>query len=164
MTASDYQILAEAKLKRHFADVRTEWSGVKDANDAFYVPRVDIAVGPFSTTRGRDSKIPQTRIVPDKLCALFEHLPSNKNPCCLLAIEVVYNGSYKHVLGDFLNTSALGLYGLVIGLDTQMSKIKRIHEYLKALADLEKLPWLFQNVVALNTEDFDKLFGGADKQ
>lgn len=170
MTASDYQRLAEAKLKRHFADVRTEWSIGKDANDAFmrdvnrYAPRVDIAVGPFNTTRGKDSKIPKTPLVPDKLCDLFEHLPPNKNPRCLLAIEVIYSGSSKHVLGDILNAGALGLYGLVIGLDTQMPKIRRIHRYLRMLADLEKLPWLFQNVVAISAVDFDGIIGGADTQ
>jgi hypothetical protein len=35
MNASDYQLVAEAKLKQHFADVRHEWSVVKDASDAF---------------------------------------------------------------------------------------------------------------------------------
>jgi hypothetical protein len=128
-----------------------------------YAPRVDIAVGPFNITRGRNSKIPKTPIVPDKLRALFKDLDPNKNPRCLLAIEVIYSGSSKHVLGDILNASALGLYGLVIGLDTQMPKIRRIHEYLKTLADLEKIPWLFQNVVAISTAEFDDLLGAADK-
>lgn len=59
MTDSEYQRLAEAKLKRHFADVRSEWSIGKDANDAFmhdvnrYAPRVDISVGPFNSTQER---------------------------------------------------------------------------------------------------------------
>ncbi len=170
MSASDYQRLAEARLKRHFADVQTEWSIGKDANDAFmrdvnrYAPRVDIAVGPFNTTRGKDSKITKSLLVPDKLRDLFKDLPPNKNPRCLLAIEVIYSGSSKHVLGDILNAGALGLHGLVIGSDTQMRKIRRIHQYLKMLADLEKLPWLFQNVVAMSTADFDDILGGADKQ
>jgi hypothetical protein len=55
-------------------------------------------------------------------------------------------------------------YGLVIGLDTQMPKIRRIHRYLRMLAELEKLPWLFQNVAAISTADFDGIIGGADAQ
>ena len=56
--AIDYQRLIQPALERHFADVRLEWSVVKGATDAFardinrYGPRVDIAVGPFNTTRG----------------------------------------------------------------------------------------------------------------
>jgi hypothetical protein len=34
MHASEYQRLAEARLKRHFDDVRLEWSVVKAATDA----------------------------------------------------------------------------------------------------------------------------------
>lgn len=77
---------------------------------------------------------------------------------------MIYSGSSKHVLGDILNAGSLGLYGLVIGLDTQMLKIRRIHRYLRMLADLEKLPWLFQNVVAVSTADFDDIIGDADAQ
>jgi hypothetical protein len=39
-----------------------------------------------------------------------------------------------------------------------MPKIRRIGLYLEMLAQLEKLPWLFRNVVALSTVEFDALF------
>jgi hypothetical protein len=32
------------------------------------------------------------------------------------------------------------------------------------LAELEKLPWLFQNVAAISTADFDGIIAGADAQ
>ena len=57
MRASEYQRLAEARLKRHFDDVRVEWSVVKAATDALqrdihrYAPRVDIAIGPLQRLR-----------------------------------------------------------------------------------------------------------------
>jgi hypothetical protein len=156
MNASDYQLVAEAKLKQHFADVRHEWSVVKDASDAFapdlrrYAPRVDAAVGPFSTSRGKNPGIREAlENVPSQLRARFDDRPSNPNPRCLLAIEVIYSGSSKHVLGDILNAGALGLYGLVVGQDTQMPKIRRIHRYLEMLGELENPPWLFRNVDVL---------------
>lgn len=60
-------------------------------------------------------------------------------------------------MGDMLNAAALGLYGVVIGQDTQMAKIRRIQSYLETLAGLQKLPWLFRNVIALGTSEFDAL-------
>ena len=163
MTANDYQRSTEAVLRRHFADVRLEWSVVKEAADALaadinrYAPRVDIAVGPFNTTPGRDPRI-SPELLPEQIRPLFADRPPNPNPRCLLAIEVIYSGSSKHILGDMLNAGALGLYGLVVGRHSLMPKIRRIGLYLEVLAQLEKLPWLFRNVVALSTVEFDALF------
>lgn len=61
------------------------------------------------------------------------------------------------MMGDTLNAGALGLYGLVIGAAVHVPKIRRISEYLQALAELEKLPSLFRNVVALSTDEFEAL-------
>jgi hypothetical protein len=162
MRASDYQLTAEALLRRHFVDVRREWSVVKEATDALavdvdrYAPRVDIAIGPFNTRPGADPRI-NDKLLPRCLQELFDGRPPNRNPRCLLAIEVVYSGSSKHIMGDTLNAGALGLYGLVIGADASMPKIRRIGVYLDVLADLEKLPSLFRNVVALSTGEFEAL-------
>ena len=164
MLASEYQRLAEARLKRHFDDVRVEWSVVRDASDAQqrdirrYAPRVDIAVGPFNTTPGPDSAIDE-RLLPRRLRQVFSQRPRNPNPRCLLAIEVVFSGSSKHIMGDTLNAGALGLYGLVIGTEARMEKIQRIGKYLEVLADLEKLPPMFRNVVSLSTSEFEDHFG-----
>jgi hypothetical protein len=38
-----------------------------------------------------------------------------------------------------------------------MPKIQRILRYLEILADLDNVPWLFRNVVALSTGQFDAL-------
>lgn len=122
-----------------------------------YAPRVDIAVGPFNTTPGRDPEI-TSELLPKRVRALFNGDHENRNPRCLLAIEVCFSGSSKHVLGDILNAGALGLYGLVVGREENMAKIRRNFEYLRALAELEKLPWLFRNVAALSADEFDTLF------
>jgi hypothetical protein len=162
MIASDYQRATETALKRYFADVRLEWSVVKDATDALaadlnrYAPRVDIAVGPFNTTPGPDTNICET-LLPSQLRELFADRPPNRNPRCLLAIEVIFSGTSKHIMGDMLNASSLGLYGLIVGRDTQMPKIRRIGSYLELLVQLEKQPPLFHNVVALGSSEFNAL-------
>ena len=162
MNASDYQRATEPALKRYFADVRLEWPVVKGATDALtadlnrYAPRVDIAVGPFNTTPGPDPNICET-LLPPQLRELFADRAPNPNPRCLLAIEVIFSGTSKHIMGDMLNASSLGLYGLVVGRDTQMPKVRRIGSYLDLLVQLEKQRLLFDNVVALGTSEFDAL-------
>jgi hypothetical protein len=162
MTASDYQRVAELRLRRQFDDVRLEWSVVKGATDVVrasidrYSPRVDIAIGPFNTTPGPDPSINE-ELLPRKFRRRLNSLPPNPNPRCLLAVEVVFSGSSKHVMGDTLNAGAHGLYGLVVGNERMMPKIRRIGSYLNLLADLEKLPPMFRNVLALSTTDFEAL-------
>jgi hypothetical protein len=166
MPARDYQRVIQAVLRRHFSEVRLEWSVVTDATDAFsadisrYAPRVDVAIGPFNTTPGPDPRL-EPALLPKSLRVLFDGRPANSNPRCLLAIEVTYSGSSKHIMGDLLNAGALGLYGMVIGSNQTLPKIRRILKYLEVLAELEKLPWLFQNVVVLGTSDFDALWADA---
>ena len=160
MAASEYQLKAAARLRRHFEDVRIEWSVAREATDAMrreihrYAPRVDVAVGPFNTTPGHDPRMTEA-LLPDRLRAIFKDRPPNRNARCLLAIEIIYSGSSKHIMGDTLNAGALGLYGLVVGRHELMPKIRRIGVYLELLAELEKLPRLFENVVALSTDELD---------
>lgn len=162
MSAAEYQRIAKLALERCFSDVRLEWSAVAAASDAFavdvarYAPRVDIAVGPFNTTPGSDSSI-TAALLPDLIQQRFDQRQPNRNPRCLLAIEVTFSGSSKHIMGDILNASALGLFGIVIGAESQIVKISRILRYLETLAALEKLPRLFQNVIVLSTDEFDAL-------
>jgi len=61
-------------------------------------------------------------------------------------------------MGDMLNAGAHGLYGLVVGTTPRMPKIIRIGNYLALLAELEKLPPMFRNVIALSVEEFESLF------
>jgi hypothetical protein len=162
MAAKDYQRTVQIALRRHFRTVELEWSVVREATDAFapdvrrYAPRVDVAIGPFNTAPGRDLDITDA-LLPDRLRAAFDGCQPNLNPRCLLAIEVTFSGSSKHIMGDILNASALGLFGIVLGDELAMPKIRRILRYLEALAQLEKLPRLFQNVVVLSTVEFDAL-------
>jgi hypothetical protein len=162
MSARDYQHATQALLRRHFDEVLLEWSIVQGATDVLapdpgvYAPRVDIAVGPFNMAPGHDPAIAES-LLPENLRELLRGRPNNPNPRCLLAIEVCYSGSSKHIMGDMLNAGSLGLYGLVVGTENNMPKIGRIRRYLEVLARLEKAPWLFRNVVTLSTSELDRL-------
>lgn len=122
-----------------------------------YAPRVDIAVGPFNTTPGR-GKFRRSQIC-KPMRPWFEELASNPNPRCLIAIEVVFSGSAKHLLGDILNASALGLFGLVVCRDSMLAKVERNREYLQSLAAVDKLPTLFQNVRVISVAQFHDALG-----
>jgi hypothetical protein len=160
--AGAYQAAVAVALAERFQDVRVEWSVVTAARDAFtadvrrYAPRVDVAVGPFNRTPGPDDRL-MPDLLPDEIRALLADLPRNPNPRCLLAIEIVFSGSSKHILGDIVNAGALGMYGIVVGNEVCMPKIRRIQQYLELLAELGKLPWSFRNVVILSTAEFDAL-------
>ncbi len=60
-------------------------------------------------------------------------------------------------MGDMLNASALGLYGLVVGQESQMNKIRRVRCYLDTITERGKLPQLFSNVIAISTVELDAL-------
>jgi hypothetical protein len=145
-------------LREHYDDVRVEWASASGGTDSLaaspdrYAPRVDLVVGPFNTDPGPGS-IAASDVVP-KMRSWFEGLGQNPNPRCLLAIEVVYSGSAKHVLGDILNSSVLGLYGLVICSEAKEARVRRNLAYLRSLMNVGKLPTLFQNVKVMNTADF----------
>ena len=161
MNASDYQKKVKPLLERHYSQVILEWSIDKDASDSMrhvdeqYYPRTDIAVGNFNTFPGRSDQITSDSINPRLRQELLGLHQNNANPRCLLAIEVVFSGSSKHILGDILNASAVGLYGIVVGSPEMMPKILRNIEYLKKLAELGKLaPMPFQNVLVIDTNSF----------
>ena len=93
--------------------------------------------------------------------ALLNRLSTNANPRCSLAIEVVFSGSSKHILGDITNASMMGLYGLVVVKDEEriLEKAKRIFEYVKRIIEVGKAPAnLFQNTRILSASEFLHLF------
>jgi hypothetical protein len=162
MRAPEYQRNVAVRLERHFPTVSVEWPVERGASDSMarditqYAPRVDVAVGPFSVRPGRDKRIVR-QLLPPEFLDRFVDLEPNRNPRCLLAIEVVFSGTSKRIMGDMLNASALGLYGVVVGQEPLMAMIERTWKYLTLLAELKKQPRLFCNVVPLSVHKFDDL-------
>ncbi len=158
-------------LRKHYDQVVSQWSTSKDASDAFkrdeyvYAPRPDIGVGPFSIEPGnkfedivRDFENKTPRQLKDRLSPLNP----NKNPRCLLSIEIVFSGSSKHILGDITNSSIMGLYGVVVTTRETHDKVMRVFKFLKKVKD-KKIPsgpmtlQLFDNILIIETKDLLKL-------
>jgi hypothetical protein len=124
--------------------VAPEWNAPKEAADTFgdvvpYVPHLDIAVGPFNTTfkrRNQDADAIRSfkhavvrrlkkAIWDQNHCGIYK----NRNPRCLIAIEIEHRTSSKHILGGITNASMLGLFGVVVGSAPYIEKVRRIHAY-----------------------------------
>ena len=156
--AASFQRVAKVLLDEHFDEVTSEWQSARGATDVFsadvrrYAPRVDLAVGPYNTSSGR--LLMDLEMFPEAMRHWFDDLRPNGNPRCLLAIEVVNSGSAKHMLGDLLNASALGLYGLVVCNEAVLAKVHRNWEYAQQLANVGKIPALFQNTRVVSFSEF----------
>src|SRR6267143_917127 len=176
MAAQQYQAKVYKLLVRIFGQerVRSEWNIRGDAADKFknpatYAPRVDIAVGPFNLTAdsvGHDvHKILEAnghRLMQEMIATIQtqnnDYFIENKNPRCLLAIEIEFSGSSKHILGDIPTASMTGLVGVVIGPSKSIRKIERVSQYVRLLRSVKKAPPdLFANVACFEAKHFVKL-------
>jgi len=146
--------------------VETEWKAFKGFHGLLYSPSVDIAVGPFATTRRYEAEytklINASRTLVNSLLTNFRSnynnifsnretandLPSlqnftsnasNKNARCLFAIEIEKSGSRKHRLGDIVNAAALGRMGILVAWDEKvLQSFFRIFKYFKFLGTAGK--------------------------
>jgi len=151
--------------------VSREFSIDTGATDVFncnagYLPRLDLAMGPFNLTPERDKN---TRLIREaannwfiqSLIKIAENqnggFVMNKNPRCLLSIEIEFSGSSKLIMGDFTNASMMGHVGLVIGPSKGdiMNRILCVQQYVDTLRQLEKAdPSLFMNVACIDEITF----------
>ncbi len=173
MIAEIFQEQAFQFLRGVFGDkqVYKEFSIDTDATDVFgadagYLPRLDLAVGPFNVTPDRDGNTEKIRAA--AACGFIEEIVKiaahqngdfiqNKNPRCLLSIEVEFSGSSKLIMGDFTNAGMMGHVGLVIGPSEGdiMKRIICVQRYIQTLRHLGKAdPTLFMNVACLDEKVF----------
>jgi hypothetical protein len=157
------------KLRGYQLVVEKEWRITKNATDSFspnvytYAPRLDIAVGPFNVEESNKVekadaiKSAFSKNAPQQLRDFikYQNLKQNKNPRCMLAIEVAFSGSEKHFLGDITNASMMGLYGFVVANNSTLDNLKRIYQYAKIAKNIGKAPVdLFSNVCVILDEKF----------
>jgi hypothetical protein len=178
MTGKQYQKTISTALRRIFdpSSVKTEWNTRAGASDAFcdtsiYAPRADIAVGPFNLTVAsvfqdveRIRNAARHRLVRALMNLARSqnggHFEENRNPRCLLAVEIECEVSSKHILGGITNASMMGLVGVVIAPQARIGKIQRIAGYARQLRALDKAPpSLFMNLVCIEADDFLTLLG-----
>lgn len=170
--ATEYQKKLIKLLRKYFNPtlIKKEWDISKNATDIFrhrpaiYAPRLDIAVGLFNINRDNSEEnkheifLNKRKPLIKKLLDRIDPRFLNKNPRCLLAIEVSFSGTSKHFMGDLINASMMGLIGIVITNDKNEKKISKISKYLTALQGVEKLPFnLCGNVLIFHEEDLVSL-------
>lgn len=171
MTAKVYQNVLHRLLAAKFDPrlIKLEWGIGLDATDAFddaesYIPRLDLAVGPFNLNpNARENtetirRAAQSELVEKIIREAQEqngHFAANANPRCLLAIEIEFSTSSKHILGGFTNASMMGHVGVLIAPPEKYSKIQRIGRYTQNLKTVRKAPIdFFSNVACFTTEEF----------
>lgn len=160
-------------LKFYFKEeVKMEWCIGVGATDVFsrkhiYAPRLDIAVGPFNIHVTDYNKINlgfarATHFI-DKLFKaknkVLDVTLLNKNPRCVIAVEISFSGSSKHILGDFANASMMGLLGIVITSKRNYTKVSRMANYLDIVSKIGKAPeGMFSNILVFEADEFIDLF------
>jgi hypothetical protein len=161
-------------------EIETEWKSIRNVR-GLYVPRVDVAVGPFSEfyhgicEEHYDHLIKTSSSFIEFLMEChrqnvnayrlrneearftdFNQLKNfNRNAQCFMAIEIENEGSRKHLLGSAVNASALGRIAVVIGWTT--SKIKafvRLLSYWEYLTSAGKNSFSTGNILILSPEQF----------
>ena len=168
MSAKEFQNEIKEKLEAYFgATVVVEWPISEGATDRFapnnsrYSPTVNVAVNTAGTTPGNHLHEIRTfweKRAPVRLKDYFRQSRWNDNPRCALAIEVVFSAAPKYILGDFTNSSMMGLYGAVIPSPKMETKVRKVLQYVEAVRAVGKAPAnLFQNVRIIPQAEFVNL-------
>ena len=172
--AKTYQKNLKKKLEKYFDEVSYERSLFKNANDILiydperYSPRLDLVIGPYNQNKGDDwisdfelkeRLFKFNKRKTKRFFNVLSSLSTNYNPRYAVAIEIVFSGSSKHVLGDITNASVLGLYGFVITSQEMLPKAKRIFKYIQKLKQIRKISGeMYNNVKIVSTDEFDDFF------
>ena len=147
-----------------------EWESQAENKDwikfgDIYSPRLDIAIGPLNIHSGEQAKIEKGNIEE----AFTEYQPffsnllgrnnfnENKNPRCLLAIEIENSNKGKYMLGNFVNVSILGKIGLVV-VNKNNKKVwedaKRVEEFLEGALDRKKIMGIAKDTMLFEYSQF----------
>jgi hypothetical protein len=169
-----FQIELFQRLNNKFKDCLIEWRTF--SNYIHYSPRVDVAVGPYSTPEfgNQGDIINQVYLTNEQwiqelfnfhqenmagylneyqLPDFHEIIHFNRNPRCFLAIEIENKTSKKHILGSVVNASSLGKIGIGIPMhDSTFRTFARILNYLSFLKNVGKNTFHTNNFLLLKRE------------
>ena len=89
----------------------------------------------------------------------FQDFTYNKNPRCMIAIEIETSGSRKHMIGDLVNASILGKIGLIVPTNDEKYKaFVKIMKYLEFAQENDKMSNnVFKNIVLIKSDDLINL-------
>jgi hypothetical protein len=166
MTTREYQNLVypllQKKMPKH--EVVNEWTAFTGYKN-HYSPRVDIAVGPFSTIGGQNkiekyNSMMKSNSINQLIRNLYDkHVENigietkneilipkydeiiyrNQNARCFLAIEIENENSKKHIMGSLINAASLGRIGVGVAYTQKtMRTFIRIMNYLGFLRRVGK--------------------------
>ena len=151
-------------------EVVKEWRSITNF-PGLYSPRIDVAVGPFSDSRGGNRRNEYDRLmdrtkgfieslfdlhfanvrqyrVPDEVRREELQRPDyqlvrnfNDNARCMFAVEIEHRVTRKHLLGGVVNASVLGRLGILVGFT---------EEQVRALVKLQAY-WDFLRSVNKNS-------------
>ena len=164
-----------------------EWAAFSRGDDR-YSPRLDLAVGPFSTTPGQRQTDEYARLqrrqyaFPNRLWAfhlanerrlrpldvqavslLKFALNGNPNARCFLAIEIENAVSRKHLMGGIMNAVALGHLAVVVGWTEDKLRARfRARAYLHFLESVDKPTLVARNLLILSRAQADRAFSPED--
>jgi hypothetical protein len=185
MTTKEYQnsIYPLLQAKLNGLTIEDEWTAFRGFSN-HYSPRVDIAVGPFSTEPGHNQineynhlvrrddintflrslyDLHVTNIGEEYLNEInipdFDRLlTKNRNARCFLAIEIENENSKKHIMGSLINAASLGRIGIGIAYsDKTFRTFIRILNYLGFLKRVEKNTYDTTNFLVIKKDQMTAL-------
>ena len=167
-----YQDKITKLLSKIFGEVgvEKEWDVAKNSQDDFtkdlYCPRIDIAVGPFNITRDVENNVGTINNALGQFPSFIEGLEQiscipleeyNENPRCLIAIEIEKRGTRKHMLGDIINASSIGKFGIIVPWDDKAhSAFERIKRYLDFIKTVKKTSYAPKNLLIIRKTNLKK--------
>jgi hypothetical protein len=169
-----YQTLVTNQLQQLYreVDVTEEWAAMS-GEPGVYSPRLDIAVGPFATSRTYmeeyDHLMQASRLFIETILAMhrqnvgndfeerlltFEQIQNkNRNSRCLLGIEIENQVSRKHLMGGAINAAALSRIGIGVAWNMRgLRAFVNLRKYLKFLAHVEKNTFDTTNLLILGSD------------
>jgi len=163
-SSKEYQSLIATILRGIFQPdmVYVEWDSSTyslhpRASQTLYAPRTDIAVGPFNSGMELDIGVDTTTVMKAhplvKKVAERNGIGWNDFSRCFLAIEIVFSGASKYILGDLANASYTGSIGFIITREGKLhSKALRMSHYYQSQSDSEAAP--MRNIMIFTDKDF----------
>ena len=185
MTATEFQDSIKPLLRNKLAqlEVEVEWTAFSGVPYQ-YCPRVDVAIGPFSTTPGEDkiqeyNQLLRRTDVNDFLQQIYEFhvfnigdewlneitipefdflIQQNQNARCLCALEIENTSTKKHIMGSMINAASLGRVGVGVAFtDSVKRSFIRILNYLAFLKRVEKNTYDTSNFLVVTKEQLETI-------
>ncbi len=141
--------------------------------EPLYSPACDVAIGPYSFSRGNIAELFSDLLNIRELARFVEELQNgslgdgynrvldlNRNPRCLMSFEVENSTAkdVKHVLGSITNCSILSKIGVVVIFDDKIDFAERLLSYLAFAKRKEKAEKdLFGNVFVIQKSRLDEI-------